>query len=189
MTLLHLFLQSWLLLQTVTPSRLDLDEPPETRRERVSPIAYHCTAYARTRNELAACLTLPIRETAVARYVQEGRCSDGPVGERCDEGRARGPWQLHRATCPALWRTPPGSPEALRAGARCAVSLWRYALRRCRGRHPGGDLQGAYAGYRGGASCSWRGGPRNGTAARARTHRWVLGRLARRPLPAYHMQD
>lgn len=174
--LLHLFGPALLVLVGFAPSRLDLDESPAVRAGRMDPIAYWCTQFAPTHDELAACLTIPKHETQLARYVQEGRCHDGPPGERCDEGRARGPWQLHRTVCPALWRTLPGSPEALREGARCAVRQWRYARLRCRGRHPGGDVQGAFAGYRGGASCSWTGG-RNGTAARERTYGWVLSRL------------
>lgn len=178
MTLCHLFLPTWLILTGLAPSRLDVETPAE-REERLASAAYWCTTYARSYDELAACVTLGTLESRWAIYVWQGRCSDGPVGERCDEGRARGPWQQHRAACPALWRTEPGSPAAIQAGARCAVGLWRSARRRCRGRHPRGELAGGYAGYRG-ASCTWVGGPLNGVRARVKTHAWVLRELGRR---------
>lgn len=178
--LAHLFVPVWALLCALTPSRLDLDESCADRATRLAPAAYWCTVYAQSRDELAACITLGIHESRWARYVGEGRCRDGPQGERCDPDRhgrprARGWWQLHRSACPALWRTPLGSSEAIQAGARCAVAVWRGALWRCRGRHPAGPLAGAYAGYRG-LDCEWPGGVR-----RARTHGWVLVGLGRLP--------
>jgi hypothetical protein len=74
-------------------------------------------------------------ETRLARYVLEDRCSDGPVGQRCDGGRATGPWQVH-GFCSAAWA--PGKKETRRmlphkrlvAGARCALRIG--ALGRCR---------------------------------------------------------
>src|ERR1700759_5427543 len=37
-------------------------------------------------------------ESGAAQYVHEGRCDDGPVGARCDGGRAHGPWQQHQSS-------------------------------------------------------------------------------------------
>ena len=164
------------LLVGLTPSHTDTLEQRalDARERRLESAAYWCTVYAGDRAELAACVTIGIHESHWAYLVGAGRCSEMPEGERCDEGRARSWWQQQRAACPALWRTEPGSPGAIQAGARCAVSLWRGALYRCRGRHPGGAVAGAYAGYRG-IDCEWVGGAR-----RARTHAWVMGELTRR---------
>lgn len=37
-------------------------------------------------------------ESGAAQYVHEGRCDEGPVGARCDGGRAHGPWQQHQSS-------------------------------------------------------------------------------------------
>src|SRR5690606_2825096 len=87
------------------------------------------------------------------RYVQVGECEAGPVGARCDGGRARGIWQQHKSACPSVWEQEPGSIEELREGARCASRLMYGALRRCRTRAPSA-LVGAFSGYAG-ASCNW----------------------------------
>lgn len=112
----------------------------------------------------AALLTLGWAESRWARYVGEGRCSDGPRGARCDPDRhgrpqARGYWQLHRAACPAIWLEPDGSSIVLRLGARCAARRWAGAWHMCR-RSRAGCLLGSFAGYRGGRGpdpCDWRG--------------------------------
>lgn len=98
-------------------------------------------------------LALGKNETRFASYVLEGRCQDGPPGERCDWSRrtnrpvARGPFQVH-PWCKGAWSVPETSIESLVGGARCAVSLVNRALERClKTRHAA--WEGAFAVYRG----------------------------------------
>lgn len=129
----------------------------------LAPVASAISRATESRAEVAALVALGFHESRYARYVVDGRCSDGPIGARCDNGRARTPWQVWRVACPVAWTHPDGSQESLDAAARCAAGLLRGGRGRCRGRHPAGDLAGAFSAYRG-ASCTWSGG-----AARARS--------------------
>jgi len=107
-----------------------------------------------TRGQWAAVITaLAWHESRFARYVQAGQCETGPVGARCDNGKARGLWQQHQSACPQAWATTPGSAEDLQKGAQCASRLLGSALHRCRSRAPS-VLFGAFSGYAG-ASCTW----------------------------------
>lgn len=118
--------------------------------------------------ERAMLVALGWHESRLAAYVLEGRCQDGPKGARCDAGRARGPWQVHR-WCRAAWAAPDGSAEALRAGAVCALKALRHHGARCAG-EARTVLDGAFSGYATGHACAWR-----GSAARVQTTRRLLG--------------
>lgn len=94
--------------------------------------------------EQAAMVALMQHEALLARYVAEDRCSDGPRGaEECDSGKARGLFQLHEPTCPAIWQVPP-SAERAAMEVDCAVRYYRIKRRDC-----GDTLAGGLAGYRG----------------------------------------
>ena len=124
-----------------------------------------------TRGQWAAVIVaLGKHESNFAKYVQEGRCSEGRPGERCDNGKARTFAQLHYAACPAAWQLEPGTVAELDAAAKCASRLLAAALRRCRSRNAD-PLAGSFSGYAG-ASCvaPW-------ANRRANTARVFMGRL------------
>lgn len=127
----------------------------ESRTERealLRPVASIMVRVATTREDFAMLAELGYRETRWARAVIEGHCDRMPRGQRCDHGRARGPWQVH-SWCARGWAAPDGSLEALEAQAVCAVGHWHYALNHCRGR-AASLWAGAFSGYAGG-SCTW----------------------------------
>jgi len=132
----------------------DLAETPEQRADLLRPVAMAIELATEDRTEQAALIALGYAESTWSRYVIEGRCSDGPAGARCDNGRARSPWQLHARACPSAWELAEDDPRALERSAVCAVRLLRGARGRCRG------WLGAFAGYARGASCSWPGAKR-----------------------------
>jgi hypothetical protein len=92
-------------------------ETGEAREARLAPYAAGIARHARTADEAAAMVAIGQHESRWAAYVTDGRCHEGPAGQRCDNGRARGPWQLH-GWCKA--KTPDGEAE-------CAARLLRYA--------------------------------------------------------------
>ena len=135
-------------------------ESAEERAERLKPVAGAIWQATTTRPSgfsrgqwSAVLVSLGWHETRFARYVQVGECETGPVGARCDAGRARGLWQQHRSACPSVWELEPGSVDELREGARCASRLMYAATRRCSRRAPT-LLVGGFSGYAG-ASCNW----------------------------------
>ena len=151
------------------------DPTVEDRARLYRPTAEAISEVATNRTEAAALIALGYHETGFARYVLDGHCEQGPVGARCDGGRARGPWQVW-AWCKAGWAAPDGSREAIREQARCAVRLLRSSsascARVCRSTGAGcRPLLAAFSGYAG-RGCEW---PR--AAARVRTAGLVEGRL------------
>jgi hypothetical protein len=96
----------------------------------------------------------------------------------CDEGTSRSPWQLKAVSCRSGWAHRRGSKAALDAFAVCARKRFLGALKRCDGRHPGGRMAGAFAGYRS-VDCTWEGRPNDGARARARMYRLRLMQLSR----------
>lgn len=153
-------------------------ESPDERSERLWPAAVALVAATRDRRKLAAGIAVAQLESGFARYAQYD-CQDRPRGcsGDCDrdkhgEVRARSPWQLWRKGCPALWQLDPGSPEALSAGAACAVRLFGSARARCAGLAKDIDA-GAFAGY-GGRSCD-----NPGFGKRAARYRAILVQLER----------
>jgi len=122
----------------------------------------------------AAVLVQGKHESRYARYVGEGRCSEGPRGSRCDPDRAGKPraatyWQVWRAACPAAHAVPPGT-ERDRAAARCTAALLRYFVREC------GSLEGAFHALKSG--CPHRSkSPAVWAVTRAREARALAGRM------------
>lgn len=99
-------------------------------------------------------------ESDFAQYVHEGRCSDGPVGARCDSdrfgvARAHGPWQQWRASVfPATdWdQMHAATPEATELAAWHAAKLLAGSRTMCKAAFGGDELQAAIAGFSG--SCT-----------------------------------
>jgi hypothetical protein len=117
----------------------DRSDSVESRVELYQPIAEAISNVAKTPEETAALLSMAENETHFARYVLEDRCSDGPRGQRCDHGHARGPWQVHS------W-----CRGGLEQQAHCALQLLNSGYSRC-----GEGWYGAFTGTRGTKSCSW----------------------------------
>lgn len=156
------------LLVSMPQYRADIHADPtiEDRRRLLRPVALAISAVAKNRTEAAALVALAQHETHLARYVLDGYCEQGPVGARCDGGRARGAWQVH-SWCRPLWDVSATDPGRHLAGARCAIGLLRRGRAKC------GSLAGAFGAYAG-VGCRWRGGP-----ARARTTAHLEARLGR----------
>lgn len=140
------------------------DPTVEDRARLLRPVAVAIADVSRNATEAAALVALGYHETAYARFVLDGVCYQGPVGARCDGGKARGAWQVWN-WCRPLWAAPENAPGRHLAGARCAISLLR------RGRQQCGTLAGAFGVYAG-KGCEWKGGP-----GRVRTTNLMEGRL------------
>jgi hypothetical protein len=123
----------------------DRQEDPELRAELYRPTMVAIASVARSRQEASVLLAQAIEDTHLARYVLEGRCKDGPPGQRCDNGHARGPFQVHG------WCT----ATDLRGEARCALRAALGGQARCEGR----SLTPLHAAFVGLAAreCNWRG--------------------------------
>lgn len=121
-------------------------------------------------------------ETYFAQYVHEGRCADGPVGERCDmdrdgHERAHGPWQQWEiAIFPhSDWEKLQGStPEATELAAWHAATLLAGSVSMCRTTFPGDNISAAIAGFSG--SCTLRMAPAK-IARQAQAVRKILATL------------
>lgn len=143
----------------------DIDEPPAGREARLVAIASAVDAATDDLSERAMLLSLGWHESRWARYVQEGRCSDGPPGQRCDEGRSVGPWQQRAFDDSPVPEDMPG--QALRA-----LRLLRFGLYRCRGA-VSDEIVGAFSSYGSGGYCA----PAAFAERRAKTARILRGRL------------
>jgi len=121
-------------------------ETPEQRSALYRPVAEAIAEVSRTDAEASLLVALAYHESRLARFVIEGRCADGPRGQRCDGGKARGVFQLHQSACPEAWVLEDGSTESMRAEARCAIRLLRWNAARGKGRAPS-RLHAAFAGY------------------------------------------
>ncbi len=144
----------------------DRDEPEEARARRVGAVASAIDQATDDPTERAALATLVRFEAGLARYVQEGRCSDGPRGKHeCDSGRSIGLFQLRPND------NFPTVPSDLEGQAVMALRIWRGARVRCRSSVPD-ELAGAFSQYGSGNSCghSW-------AEARASHVRKIRGRL------------
>jgi hypothetical protein len=97
-----------------------------------------------------ALVALGKHESRFAAYVWRDRCETGPY--KCDDGKAKGPFQAHRSVCPQLWELEGGSVEWHRYAAKCASGRLTGAYLRCRSRAVT-PLAGAFSGYAG-ASCT-----------------------------------
>lgn len=108
----------------------DVAETPQQRRALYAPVAQAIADASTDTQEMAALATLAWHETRLARYVLEGRCKDGPASAQCDQGHARGPWQV--------WR----------AEARCALQMLGWGRKMCADKGVAPGWHSAYAGYR-----------------------------------------
>jgi hypothetical protein len=120
-----------------------------TEPERVAlftPVAEAIAEVSRTATDAASLVALLEHETHGARDVLTGHCDQMPKGERCDNLRARGGWQLHRAACPKAWALVDGSAESIRIEAACALRQLHYQAHRGR-EHARTPLHAAFAGY------------------------------------------
>jgi hypothetical protein len=104
----------------------------EVEAARLQPIAEAIAEVAGYPEAAAAAVAKGTFESYWARYVLEGRCDEGPKGQRCDPvsgtATALGPWRLHR-WCEAAWAKGPRSyPEQ----ATCAVGRLHWGWRKCR---------------------------------------------------------
>lgn len=158
-----------LLLLELTPDRTDRAEDPAKRRARLEVAAagmadaVAAVDYFGDREEAAALIAQGDAESNYAAYVGEGRCTEGPAGQRCDPDkhgrpRARTYWQVWQVTCPRAWAATPGSREEAREAAICTLRVMASGFTRCR--KNGYDAwTGAFAALKGGASCVTKSAP------------------------------
>lgn len=141
-------------------------ESEERRNERLRVMAKAIDGASNERIVRAALLVLARRESGLAAYVYEDRCSDGPAGElECDRGKANGPWQL--------WPTKRQPvPKSIAGQAKLAAKLWRFGRSRCR-QMVDDEVEGAFSSYGSGGKCA----PGNSSEARAAETRRIVGRL------------
>lgn len=119
------------------------DRGDNDREALLRPVAHAIDSVGHTREERAALIADAYTESSFARYVLEGRCSDGPPGQRCDPdahgvARARGPWQVWHYC----------QKNGLEGEAECVVRLLRMGHSRC------ASWEGAFAALHG-PSCQW----------------------------------
>ena len=153
----------------------DKVETLEQRSALYRPVAEAIAAVSRTNTEASLLIALAFHESGFARFVVEGRCADGPPGQRCDGGRARGVFQLHQSACPEAWKLEGGSSQSVRAEAGCAIRLLRWNADRGKDHAPS-RLHAAFAGY---AAREWTW---DGAAKRVETARKIERALSRAPL-------
>lgn len=105
----------------------DSSLPPSHRLALYTPVAEAACAATQDRTERAFLLTQAEAETHFAAYVLEDRCHEGPVGARCDAGRAWGGWQVHK-WCARAWDVSLPLVERHAEAAQCALRGWRRGL-------------------------------------------------------------
>lgn len=125
-------------------------DTPDQRAKLLRPVARAIATVAKNKTEAAALVAVAYSESALARYVVDGECHQGPAGARCDGGLSRGVFQI-RSWCRALWAGPEGAATRHLAGARCAVQRLRQGTRECFGKGYEGVMS-----YYGTGRCAWR---------------------------------
>jgi hypothetical protein len=144
----------------------DKDEPDEEREARLAALASVIEGATKNRTERAALIVIAWHETHFARYVHEGRCSDGPRGKyECDSGRARGLFQIHNARGFDV-------PADDAGQAALALRLFRSHYERCRHFMPD-PMIGAFAAYGSGGMCA----PTRWAERRATHTKYIGGKL------------
>src|SRR6185369_104575 len=119
------------LLVSLPPYSGDRAESRDERATRLAPVAEVISAVARNRSEVAMLVSLAVNETQLSAAVQLGNCA--ALGKHaCDNGKARGVFQLHEEACRSAYAFPAGSVESLRAEAQCAIRLLRWNAERGR---------------------------------------------------------
>lgn len=154
---------------SLAPYTADRAATADEREALLQPLAYEISMVSRTPSEGALLVAVAFHESGFARYVLTGHCSEGPPGQRCDGGKARGPWQLHRQACPAAW----GPTGDLRTEATCALALLRWGGQQCR-EHARTPVLGA-VGMFAGRGCHW-----SGAETRAKTATTLLAAWGRK---------
>lgn len=138
-------------LLALPPHQEDTDWP--YRDAELQPLAEAIAQTAKTPQEAAGLVTVAYEESRLARYVGDGRCHEGPPGARCDNGRARGYFQLWQVACPQAYRFKAGTIASLKAEVVCARRLLVSGYKRCQSVNPAGSWAGAFAIYGTGHSC------------------------------------
>jgi hypothetical protein len=159
---------------SLSPYVGDKIDTPEQRSTLYRPVAEAIAEVAKTKSEASILVALAFHESGFARFVIEGRCAQGPPGQRCDGGKARGVFQLHEAACREAWKLKDGSVESIRAEARCAIGLLRWNAERGKDLTPT-RVHAAFAGY------AARGWDWDGAAKRVETARKIEKELQRAP--------
>lgn len=145
-------------------------ELADARRARLEILAEELHRGALSPETLVGIVTVGEFETHYARYVGEGRCTEGRF--KCDPDpkgvpQARTYFQLWKATCRPAWEEVEGSRAELRAAIPCAAARWKEGLRACR------TVRGAFSAYRA-VGCGWVGAP-----AREKRYYQLLARFRR----------
>lgn len=136
---------------------MDTKDTLEERRQLLEPVARAIATVANETSDplqsAAILVAVGQNETMFARYVLEGRCTDGPPGMKCDYSKklkkslSRGPFQV-RNWCKGAWAAEDGSYESFVEGARCALHYVKRGFSRCiKTKYPA--WEGAYSFYRG----------------------------------------
>jgi hypothetical protein len=126
----------------------DREETRAAREARMAQLAQVIAAVSPTTAHAAFLVTVARHESTLARYIAEGRCSDGPKGQQCDGLRSRGYFQNRLVSCKKGWLAPPGSHAELVEMARCSVRDLGRGWKQC------GTAEGAFAAFNGSKSCS-----------------------------------
>lgn len=143
-------------------------ETAAERAARLAPVADAISAVVRSRSEVAMMLALGLHESGFSALVQAGKCSELGIRKACDNGKARGVFQLHAEA----YRFADGSVESLRAEAGCAIRLLRWNAERGK-EHTLTPQHAAFCGY---AAKAWSWPDAN---RRVKTAREILARLER----------
>ena len=126
--------------------------------------------HARNLHEVAILIALGRHESGFASAVIRGHCDTLPAGMRCDRGKARGVYELHRAACPEAYKFNEATPESINAETRCAIRHLRYFAAKGK-EHAINPMVAAFAGYAA-RPFSWPGAEK-----RTETYRAILQRL------------
>lgn len=140
----------------------DKSDSREARAELYQPTVVAIAWSVNNWGDAALLLSQAINETHLARYVLEGRCLDGPPGQRCDNGRSHGPFQVNVKWCPST---------DFRVQARCALRAARGGVMRCK-EHALSPHHAAFAGLAA-RPCNWPGSDR-----RVRMMREIVQKLS-----------
>lgn len=117
--------------------------PEQVNSQPVQDIAVAIAAANPSREQAALMITGAWHESHFVPEIIAGGCDK----HGCDDGKARGIWQLHRAACPKAYEFEAGSAESILLEAACARSLYGWAYRECR------TVPGAFA-FLGGLACN-----------------------------------
>lgn len=146
------------------PGYLDRNMPPEQRAPMVQRYADAMAAEDLNADEAATLLAQGYEDTKFAFLVLADRCDEMPAGQRCDGGKARGPFGLHRSACKSAYEHPAGSDESIQWEVRCTLGLLYFHSKRCLP-HAASPLLAMFGGM-GGSGCHAIGAARKVALAR-----------------------